>query len=402
MQGRAPAGLWRIPVKLSALMMSNATWSRSGYGTQSRQLLTRMAKDGHAVAVSANYGIEGMPIEWEGIAHFPRGGNMYNNDVLPAYFQDWSFRNSDKTPILMTLYDVWVLDSRIYDTATTVSWVPVDASPAPVGVAAFLRKPKVRPIAMSRFGEQQLLDAGIACTYIPHAIDTAVFKRTETVDIATQGPMSGRQIIGVGPDRFVVGCFNANQDLAPSRKAWPEILLAFSVFARTHPDAVIYLHTERHGANGGLKMDDLIQAVGIPDHQVTFVNQYAYRQGIPQEGIAALMSGCDVGLAPSYGEGFGLTVLEMQACGVRVIANNASSQPELVGDGWLTDNQPYWVPHQQAWWKAPSVLSIVDCLEQAYDGPRGHSDKARAHAVGYDADIVYRQKWRPLFAELGE
>jgi glycosyltransferase involved in cell wall biosynthesis len=215
--------------------------------------------------------------------------------------------------------------------------------------------------------------------------------------------MTGRQIMGVEPDQFVVGAFNANSDSRPSRKAWPEQLLAFSIFAKDHDDAVIYIHTDRHGAGAnGLKMDELCAAVGLEEHQFKFVNQYAYRSGIPQEGLAALMSACDVGLAASYGEGFGLTVLELQSVGVRVIVNDFSSQPELVGDGWLTTGQPFYNPGFQNWWKAPSIASIVDSLEAAYEAPRGHSDKARSHAVQYDADLVYRQRWRPVLEAMAE
>lgn len=362
-----------------------------------------MARDGHAVAVAANYGLEGTITDWEGIPHFPRGSDAYSNDVISAYFQDWSFRNRDKTPLLMTLYDVWVLNASVYDEATTLSWVPIDGAPVAEPVAAFLRKPNVHPVAMSKFGQQEMLKAGIDCFYAPHAIETSTFKRTDKVDIATQGPMSGRDIMGVGEDRFIVGCFNANSDSRPSRKAWPEQLLAFAAFAEKHDDALIYIHTDRHGAGAnGLKMDELVQAVGLREDQYVFVNQYAYRTGIPQEGLAALMSACDVGLAPSYGEGFGLTVLEMQAVGTRVIVNDFSSQPELVGDGWLTAGQPFYNPGFRNWWKAPYVASIVDCLEAAYEAPRGHSDKARAHAVQYDADLVYRQKWRPIFEEMAQ
>ena len=406
MQGRSHLGptLRKAPpVKLAALLNSNALWARSGYGTQSRQLLTRMAKDGHAVAVCANYGLEGTVTDWDGIPHFPRGNDAYSNDVVGAYYQDWTQRHRDKSPLLMTLYDVWVLNSTVYDQAKVLSWVPIDGAPVAAPVAEFLRKPNVHPVAMSKFGAEQMTEAGIDCFYVPHAIDTDVFKRTETVDIAAQGPMTGRQIMGVESDQFVVGAFNANSDSRPSRKAWPEQLLAFSIFAKDHDDAVLYIHTDRHGAGAnGLKMDELCAAVGLKEHQFKFVNQYAYRSGIPQEGLAALMSACDVGLAASYGEGFGLTVLEFQSCGVRVVANDFSAQPELVGDGWLTAGQPFYNPGFQNWWKAPSIGSIVESLERAYAAPRGHSDKARAHAVQYDADLVYRQRWRPVLEAMAK
>ncbi|CAB5217057.1 Glycosyl transferase, family 1 [uncultured Caudovirales phage] len=384
-------------MSLAMLTVTNALWSRSGYGTQGLQWLTRVAKDGHKVAVAANYGLEGTVTEWAGIPHFPRGTDRFSNDVVTAYFEDWSARHPNDTALLATLYDVWVLNASIYDKANVLSWVPIDSAPVAKPVAAFLRKPNVTPVAMSKFGRDQMLAAGIDCEYVPHAIDTELYKHTASVETAS-GTLTGRQLMGFDDDVFVVGAFNANQD--SQRKAWPEILLAFSLWAKNHDDARLYIHTERHGAMGGLKLDDIAEAVGLKPHQFKIVNQYAYRTGVPTDAMAALYSAADVMLAPTYGEGFGLTVLEAQSCGTPVIVNDYSAQSELCGDGWLTTNRPVWNREFCNWWKAPDIISIMDSLEGAYQRGRGFSDVARAFAVQYDADLVYRQQWHPLLKKL--
>jgi glycosyltransferase involved in cell wall biosynthesis len=56
---------------------------------------------------------------------------------------------------------------------------------------------------------------------------------------------------------------------------------------------------------------------------------------IPDEDKAALLSGALAFLFPSLYEGFGLPVLEAQACGCPVVASAASSLPEVAGDGAL-------------------------------------------------------------------
>jgi glycosyltransferase involved in cell wall biosynthesis len=48
--------------------------------------------------------------------------------------------------------------------------------------------------------------------------------------------------------------------------------------------------------------------------------------------LAALYRGADVTLVPSQAEGFGLPALESMACGTPVIAADATSLPEVVGD----------------------------------------------------------------------
>lgn len=56
--------------------------------------------------------------------------------------------------------------------------------------------------------------------------------------------------------------------------------------------------------------------------------------------LPALLSGALAYVVPSLYEGFGMTVLEAQACGTPVLASNTSSLPEVTGDaGLLVD--PY-------------------------------------------------------------
>jgi hypothetical protein len=74
----------------------------------------------------------------------------------------------------------------------------------------------------------------------------------------------------------------------------------------------------------------------------------------------------------------------------------------LLGDGWLTEGQPYWDGAQLAWFNTPNIPSIVDGLEAAYARGKGRSDKARAHAKQYDADVVWDQYWRPYLEQLAE
>jgi hypothetical protein len=61
------------PDPLTVLWHSNAPWSGTGYGTQTKQVVERMARDGHAVAVNANYGLQATKMVWEGIPIYPMG-----------------------------------------------------------------------------------------------------------------------------------------------------------------------------------------------------------------------------------------------------------------------------------------------------------------------------------------
>ncbi len=70
----------------------------------------------------------------------------------------------------------------------------------------------------------------------------------------------------------------------------------------------------------------LAQKVSLPEDAVQFTGWVA------EEDKPALYASAEVFLFPSLYEGFGLPPLEAMACGTPVIASNASSLPEVVGD----------------------------------------------------------------------
>ena len=53
----------------------------------------------------------------------------------------------------------------------------------------------------------------------------------------------------------------------------------------------------------------------------------------PNEDLVVIMNMATALLLPSFYEGFGLTILEAQTCGIPVITSNTSSMPEVAGDG---------------------------------------------------------------------
>jgi glycosyltransferase involved in cell wall biosynthesis len=389
----------RDKVGKAILWSSNSAWATTGYGMQTAQVTKRLQKDGHAVAIASNYGLEGIVQTWEGMKHFPRGFDIYSNDVVPAHMAAWQHENPGLDPLLITLFDVWVFKGQQWDMVENIaSWVPIDHQPAPPDVLAWCKRPNVTPIAMSRFGEQMLTDADIECLYAPHAIDTKVFKPSKSITMADGRKMLAREFMEVPQDAFVVGVNSANKggQHGYNRKAFPEMFLAFGMWAKKRTDAVLYVHTEAKGAMGGIDLRALAKACGIDDDRIVFVDQYAHRLGIPNEVLAAIYSSMDVFLQTSMGEGFGIPAIEAQACGVPAILSDFTAQPELLGDGWLVQGQPVWDQSQKSWWLTPNVGSIIEALEAAYARGQGTSTKAIDFAASYDADKVYAKYWRPI------
>jgi glycosyltransferase involved in cell wall biosynthesis len=193
-----------------------------------------------------------------------------------------------------------------------------------------------------------------------------------------------------------------NKGWARDRKGFNEAFRAFAAFWQMHQDAVLFMHSEKFGGGGvGFDLTKLAINAGIPDHAIVWADQYAYRLGVPPRWVAEMYQASDVLLAPSRGEGFGIPVIEAQACGIPCIVSNFSSQPELVADGWLVDGEPYMDFAQSAYWWKPSLAAVIDCLREAYDARTVEpSTKARAHALDYDCDRVWAEHWRPVMKEL--
>ena len=395
----ARAGRFANSDALRILWYSNAPFAPTGYGTQTAQVVQRLTKEKHEVAIHAMYGIEGIASMWNGIKLYPRGMSAYSDDVMVAHWMDWANGNREIPAMMMTLFDVWVFQSPSLDQVPNIaSWVPIDHAPCPPNVLAWCRRDNVKPIAMSKFGLQMLQNAGVDAMYVPHAIEK-MFAPTPKI-VSSKGEFTGRELMEIPDEKFVVMMNAANKGANPSRKSFAENILAFAIFAQEHPDALLYLHTERDGAMGGINLVHLLEACGVKPEQYKICDPYAYRTGFPQQALAALYTASDVLLACSMGEGFGVPVIEAQACGTRVIVSDYSAQPELVGAGWAVDIQPFWDSHQRSWFCTPVVSSIVDALRASYEAPRGVCKEAVDFASQYDADLVYEQSWKPVMKEL--
>ena len=349
----------------------------------------------------SNYGLEGSPgwiqTPYGEVQHYPRGIDLYSNDSAPLDHATFTAQHPGKPNLLISLYDVWVMQSPKYDDFKIAAWVPLDHITLPPRVEKVLKKENVRPIAMAPHGVRQLEAKGIECDYVPHAIDTKVYKPTTTIrgtDV--------NEYMGIKPDQFLVGMVAANKASGlVHRKAFSEAILAFSIFVQTHPDAVLYLHTDAMGAAGGWNLISLLNGVGLKKEQVMFPNPADYRYGFDPRDLAALYSRMDVLLAPSYGEGFGVPTMEAQACGTRVIGSNWAATPDLVSsDSWLIDGQPSWDAGQDAWWQVPRVPSLVNALSEAYKADRGTSKTAVEFAKDFDADVVWDKHWVPVLKKL--
>lgn len=351
-------------------------------------LAQRLPDLGHEVAVSAMNGLDGRPLDWEGTLVLPSGMRAYSNDVLAPHARRVF---GDDPGLILVLYDAWAIDPVPLREFAVAAWSPIQSHPVPPADRNFFETCGAQPIAMSRYGERELAEAGLQPVYVPHAVDTSVFKPMPDSDRAT-----AREMLGVPADAFVIAIVAANKDKTPPRKGWAEQFYAFAQFRKRHKDARLLVHGLLE-TSGGINLMRLVYDLGIQD-QVQFTDQYAQVTGLYRpEDMAALMGCADVLSNCSWGEGFGLPVLEAQACGTPVVVSDGSAMTELCGSGWRVETQPYWHPFAESWWHAPLIKSIGRAWEKAYQRAREPKmrEAAREFALRYDVDTVLTQFWKP-------
>jgi glycosyltransferase involved in cell wall biosynthesis len=386
-------------IKGAVSLASNSPGMPTGYGQQAMLLAERLVRHGIKFAAQSNYGLQGvmseLTIGGKKVPHYPTGLAQYSTDVIPAWSKDFASRNPDLKHVLFTLYDVWVYNHMKYD-GPIVSWVPLDHITLPPGVLEFLSRENVTSVTMSPFGKRQLDAVGIDNVYIPHGIDTKIYKPSKTV----QGQPT-REYMGLKDTDFLVGMVAANKSNGQiHRKAYAENLLAFSMHLKKHPDSYLYIHSEPGKGYGGFDLAVLLQMVGIPKDNVIIPDPLLLRTGYSQEDMAGLYTAFDVLLSTSYGEGFGIPTIEAQACGTRVITSNFAASMDLASeDSWKIDGQPFWDEAQASFFQIPSLNNIITALGQAYE-KRGHSDQAVEFAKQFDVETVWQNYWMPFLRDL--
>jgi len=375
------------------LWHSNAPWAATGYANQTKLFTNRIRDLGHDVAISAFYGLEGASIEYDGMTVYPKGYDGFGGDVLPGHYGHFG------ADIAISLIDAWVFHPEQWPPQIRwIPWFPVDMEPLPPAVARPVAQAWDR-IVYSKFALEQVHNAGLQAHYVPHGIDTQAF--------APMDQQEARAKLQMPPDTFVVGIIGANKGYPP-RKAWPEMIQAFSEFKRKHGDAILYAHTNPGTQNGGVNMLELFEAYGlVPGRDVAWPNMYRNMiGGYDNADMRAFYSAFDVHLLASSGEGFGIPIVESQACGCPVIVGDWTSMPELCFSGWKLPKEeayPMYTP-MGSYQFYPRVGAIVDALEQAYAAKGDESVRtlAREGALEYDADKVTERYWKPVLERIAE
>jgi glycosyltransferase involved in cell wall biosynthesis len=290
------------------LFASHSPTVTTGFGRVIRRLADAFREQGYAVA-AAGFG-------YNGEAHdlpYPvfRLFGFDNPELLAAALREF------RADVLVTLSDPWTFSyvPKMPERKKLrwIAYFPLDGRPFPEDWKPWLADVDVT-VVLSRFAQQCVAEAtGKSPLLIYHGVDTQAFRPQDRGHAKQLANVSGH---------FVIGTVARNQQ----RKNLPALIKAFAQFAKNKRDVILYLHTQ---VQGYWDLYELAKRHGV-EGKTRVTEGLGTDRGLPDSMLATVYNAMDMFVLPTMGEGFGLPIIESQACGVPAFATDYSACPELL------------------------------------------------------------------------
>lgn len=380
-------------------------YSDTGFGTVTKELGKRLARDGVDVRIVAvNH--RGEPVTgalaglvWPAAMFGHSHGGNWSASAIDGSF--WpKFGSEWKPDVVLVIADMSGLMAHIgvpemppaWKSVPVFHYCPIEGDRLPLGWKTVWQT--IRPVAMSKYGAAVIanhIERPVPMIY--HGVDTDVFRPVSASDpLVYKGAVlrskeDCKRAFGLDPRRLVV----LRTDRNVVRKFYDRMLAAAPALFDLVPDADLVLH-----CNTIEQMDaqPLIEEMWrMPSRyrgRIRPTNAHDTFNGLPLEGLVALYNAADVYWSTTGGEGFGLTLAEAVACGVPVVTNAWAAEQEVVGVGGvcippLADSYGQPVRYHSVYgmdWALPDTTAAIPVLADLLTRPsrrRSLAEAGRAH-----------------------
>ena len=388
---------------LNILWLSDKITGTSAYSRVTAECCTWLVSNGHNVAhvpIGRANRLGGL-VE-KGVLIMPSGLDLLSEDIILDHYVDFH------ADMLITLKDVWTF-RQIPDMGMNwVPFVPIDHEPlSSLIVSKLNRGTAFRVIAISRFGQRLLRQAGVESAYFPHGVRTDVFKVLDKAEC--------KKTWFLDPDDFTVLFVGKNQ----SRKMIPRVLRAFKLFRERNPDikSHMLLWTDVQPsqsveiepftgvADVGVNLLPEIFNLGI-QNDIIWPDPKLYRAGLPdwageQGNDMVKLYNCANVVISLSGEGFWLPGLEAEATGCPVICADYAAAPEICGAGYTIPVIDYVILNTPGTrYPVCDVDKAAEALAKIANADESKlAKKARAFAERFDWKRVLETYFKPFLEE---
>ena len=384
------------------MWLSDSPMTVTGFATISTNIMNHLSKKGHDCYFQAHNYIgqtipPGLTFEDGRKLNFTvmgTGREPYSKDILTPRIREL------KPDIFGVLLDTFMLFpwtlQQDYAPAKTIFYFPSDGGGGlPQGCEQVLKKYNV-PVAMSKFAQQQALEVhGIKTEYIPHAIDE---KNYFPLDEGRRTAIRAKWGL---QDKFVVGSVFRNQ----GRKMADRMIKAFAKFAKTHPDAVLFMHCDPNDIAAVFNINLLIQRHKIQNRCI--FSGMNYFKGFDYNKMNEVYNVMDIFFLSTSGEGFGVPTIEAMACEIPCVVTDYTTTHELlIDDGQCGIPVPICTDITGSWTVERGAMDIdkaVEALETLYNDKelRKKYGKVGREKVlkNYNWDVVGKQ-WEELIGRM--
>jgi glycosyltransferase involved in cell wall biosynthesis len=313
--------------KIKVLTLSDHPFSPSGVGTQTKYVIEGLLNTGKYKFISLGGAIKHQdyrpqktdrwgedwvlfPVDGYGTPDMIRSIMRTEKPDVIWFMTDprfwgwlWSIENEIRPNIPMVYYHVW--DNYPYPTFNRKFYLSNDH----IATISKLTDDIVRTVAPE-----------VPCTYVPHAVNTDIFRRLPEEDIKR----FKKENLKIEDDRLIFFWNNRNA----RRKQSGSLIWWFNTFLKqTGKKATLIMHTEPKDVHGQ-DLHAILSELGLVNREVLISEQK-----VPPENLAFFYNAADATINISDAEGFGLATLESLACETPIIVVKTGGLQDQVRDG---------------------------------------------------------------------
>ena len=314
--------------KLKVLTLSDHPLSPSGVGSQTRYICDALLKSGKFQIISLGGAIK---------------HNNYSPVQVDPYGEDWriipvdgygnpemvrSIVRNERPDFVWLMTDprfwewLWQVENEIRPLCPMVYYHVWDNYPYPEYNKKFYESnDHVACISKLSHDVVKTVAPNVNSSYVPHAVDTDIFKPTTEEGKAT---LRRQNLPAEDRDKFIFFWNNRNA----RRKQSGSLIWWFAEWLdkyNLHDKAQLIMHTDPKDVHGQ-DLEHIVRRLKLDKRQVMFSTQK-----VALEAMSAFYNLADCTINISDAEGFGLATLESLACGTPIIATRTGGLQHQLG-----------------------------------------------------------------------